>query len=550
MQKFLRRVKIFISNNRTAIIIITCTITLIGLAIWGLMSMESFYRNLTLAGLPVNLLLAAFNAVIFVYFYMNTFMGGFNQMRKNKIKSDDVNIRFDQVIGIDEAKEEAWEVVQLIKDRTKLKQIGGKILRGMLLIGPPGCGKTLLAKAIATEANLPFLAISGSEFVEIFVGVGASRVRKLFEKAKKLAYAEGGCIIFIDELDAIGRRRSFSFGGGQETDSTLNQLLIGLDGLEGAGNVVVIGATNAIEDIMDQALLRPGRFDRKIYISKPGLKGREKLFRFYLDKVKHDPSIDIGRLARKSVMRSPADIESIIKESALIATRNKREIVTYKDLTEAIERIDLGMKLKRDMIPEERESVAFHEAGHLIVLYILHPTDDVFKASIIPRSEGTLGVVYHQPREEYFVKSKDKILADIKVSLGGFLGEKIRYGNTSTGVASDFQKATYLAHDMVWRYGMGKKGYIGDYTVIPETQISDQIKDDLNADTRDILDTCLKEAEDLLRKEIHLLERFAKELLEKNELEYDDIEAIFKEYGYNHDLPQARDAAQISSQVR
>ncbi len=535
MPKLWRRLKIFIYNNRVAIIITFTIIILLILSVWGLYTMESFYRNLTLAGLPITILSVFLQAFIFAYLYMNMMMGGFNQMKRNKIKADFVNVKFDQVIGIDEAKDEAWEMVQLIKDRTKLKQIGGRILRGMLLIGPPGCGKTLLAKAIATEAGLPFLSISGSEFVEIFVGVGASRVRKLFAKAKKLAYAEGGCIIFIDELDAVGRRRSFSFGGGQETDSTLNQLLIELDGLEGAGNIVVMGATNAIEGIMDEALLRPGRFDRKIFISKPGLRGREKLFRFYLDKVKHDPTIDIGRLARKSVGKSPAEVENVIKESALIATRNKREVVTYKDLTEAIERIDLGIKLKREMTSDERERVAFHEAGHLIVLYILHPTDDVFKASIATR-QSTLGVVYHQPREEYFTENKDGLLADIKVSLGGYLGEKIRYGVTSNGVASDFRNAMHVAHSMVWKFGMGKQEYVGDYTVIPETEISDKIKDDLNADTREILNACLKEAEDLLRKEKHILERFAKELLEKTELEYDDIEAIFKEYGYDHQV--------------
>lgn len=485
---------------------------------------------MTLATMPIQLLMVALNAVIFVYLYMAVFRGGFSQMKKGKVKSDRVNIHFDQVIGIDEAKEEAWEVVELIKDRTKLKQIGGRILRGILLIGPPGCGKTLLAKAIATEAGLPFMSISGSEFVEVFVGVGASRVRKLFAKARKLAYAHGGCIIFIDELDAIGRRRSFHmFGGGQETDSTLNQLLVELDGLEAAGNVIVMGATNAVEDIMDEALMRPGRFDRKIFISRPGLTGREKLYRFYLDKVKHEPTIDVGRLARKSVGKSPAEIENVIKEAALIATRYKRDTVTYRDLTAAMERIDLGVKIKRDMTDKERRETAYHEAGHLIILYILHPTDDVFKASIATR-QSTLGVVYHQPREELYTYGRDRILADIKVALGGYISEKLKFGITSNGVASDFQHAMVLAHQMVWKYGMGNKGYVGDYTIIPESQVSNQVRDELNADTKQLLDECLKEGEALLRSETQLLDRFANELLEKEELEYDDIEAIFKEY--------------------
>jgi cell division protease FtsH len=530
MSKLYRKFRIFLMNYWVAIMVIFLTLLLIVLSIWGLYSLESFYRNMTLATMPIQLLMVALNAVIFVYLYMAVFRGGFSQMKKGKVKADHVNVRFDQVIGIDEAKEEAWEVVQLIKDRTKLKQIGGKILRGILLIGPPGCGKTLLAKAIATEAGLPFISISGSEFVEVFVGVGASRVRKLFAKARKLAYAHGGCVIFIDEMDAIGRRRSFHmFGGGQETDSTLNQLLVELDGLESAGNVVVMGATNAVEDIMDQALMRPGRFDRKIFISRPGLTGREKLFRFYLDKVKHDPTIDIGRLARKSVSKSPAEIENIIKEAALIATRYKRDTVTYRDLTGAMERIDLGVKIKRDMTDKERRETAYHEAGHLIILYVLHPTDDVFKASIATR-QSTLGVVYHQPREELYTYGRDRILADIKVALGGYISEKIKFGITSNGVASDFQHAMALAHQMVWKYGMGNKGYVGDYTIIPESQISNQVRDELNADTKQVLDECLKEGEALLRSEVQLLDRFANELLEKEELEYDDIEAIFKEY--------------------
>lgn len=530
MRKLYRKFKIFLMNSWVVLMVIFLTILLIVLSIWGLYSLESFYRNMTLATMPIQLLMVALNAVIFVYLYMAVFRGGFSQMKKGKVKADQVNIRFDQVIGIDEAKEEAWEVVELIRDHTKLRKIGGKILRGILLIGPPGCGKTLLAKAMATEAGLPFISISGSEFVEVFVGVGASRVRKLFEKARKMAYAHGGCIVFIDELDAIGRRRAFStFGGGQETDSTLNQLLVELDGLEGAGNVVVMGATNAIEDIMDQALMRPGRFDRKIFISRPGLTGREKLFRFYLDKVNHEPAIDIGRLARKSVGKSPAEIENVIKESALIATRNKRETVTYKDLTAAMERIDLGVKIKRDMTDKERRETAYHEAGHLIVLYVLHPTDDVFKASIATR-QATLGVVYHQPREELYTHGRDRMLADIKVALGGYVAEKLKFGITSNGVASDFRHAMGLAHDMVWRFGMGTKGYVGDYTIIPETQLSEKVKDELNSDTKCILDECLKISESLLKSEIVLLDRFANELLEKEELEYDDIEAIFKEY--------------------
>ncbi|HQP91304.1 MAG TPA: AAA family ATPase, partial [Candidatus Omnitrophota bacterium] len=446
-----------------------------------------------------------------------------------KVKGSSVNVKFEDVLGIDEVKEEALEIVALLKDHAILTKVGGKIIKGLLMIGPPGCGKTYLAKAIATEAGLPFFSLSGSEFTEIFVGVGAARVRKLFEEARRAAYAHGGAIVFIDELDAIGRGRQFSFLGGQETNSTLNQLLVAMDGIQNEKeNVVVIGATNSPEETLDQALLRPGRFDRKIYIERPTLKGREDIFKFYLDKVKYDPQIDIGRLARKAVHKTPAEIENIVKEASIICLRDKREFIAYKDLSEAMERIDLGVKHRKHMTDEECKVVAYHESGHLITLYLLHPTDDAFKASIISR-RGALGVVHHQPREELFTQSKEKLLADIKVSMSGYVAEKIKFNTTSSGVASDFQNAMNIAHIMVWRLGMGER-YLGDFASIPENQLSDQIKQDLNSETERILKTCAQEVEALLSREKDLLDRFAKELLEKEELEYDEIDAIFKQF--------------------
>jgi len=485
--------------------------------------------------MPITLLLSGVHAGIFVFMYMIFLRGGFTRIKQTTIKGQNVNIHWNDVIGIDEAKQEAWEVVQLIKDRTLLLKIGGSILRGLLMVGPPGCGKTYLAKAIATEADIPFISMSGSEFTEIFVGVGASRVRKLFKRARTLAYGYGACIVFIDELDAIGRSRSFSFmGGGQETNSTQNQLLVEMDGLkEKDFNVIVIGATNAAEEVLDQALLRPGRFDRKIYIDKPSLQGREKVFEYYLKKIKYDKSLDIGRLARNAVYKSPAEIDNIIKEAALIAIRNKKDTVSHKELSEAMERIDMGMKHKKNMTKEEREMVAFHESGHLITMYILHPTSDVFKASIISR-KGSLGVVHPQPREELYTHSKEKLLADIKVSLGGYVSEKLHSGTTSTGVSSDFRQAMQIAHVMVWRLGMSDAGFVGDYSVIPPTQLSESLKEKLNTETNKIMKSCLKEVEELLKKEWEIVERFVKELLEKEELEYDEIEAIFKGYGKSH----------------
>ena len=528
---YYRRFKMHFLNHRTKLFITVGVIVLIILSIYGMMSLESYYRNITLAQMPISILLVMVNALIFVYLYVVVLRNGFTTLDKKSVKGREVNVRFSDVVGIDEAKEEAWEVVQLIKDHSRLKKIGGKILRGILMIGPPGCGKTYLAKAIATEAGLPFLSMAASEFNEVFVGVGSSRVRKLFSQARSLAYGFGGCIIFIDELDAMGRTRTFNQFGGAETNTTQNQLLVEMDGLGSRqDNIVVIGATNAPEDIMDPALLRPGRFDRKVYIMKPGLEGREAIFRLYLNKVKHEGSVDVGRLARKAVGKSPADIENIVKEAALIATRNGKDTVSHKELGEAIERIELGVKHKVKMTDREKQMTAYHETGHLITTYLLHPRNDVFKASIIPR-KGTLGVVHPQPREEWFADDREKILADIKCFLAGYVGEKQKFNQTSNGVAADFQAAMHLAHMMVWRLGMGTNGLVGDFTVIPEHQLSEETKNRLNTETNRIIQDCLKEVEQLLDREKEIFERFAHELLTREELDYDEIEAIFAEYG-------------------
>jgi cell division protease FtsH len=542
---FSKRFKMYLKMYWVRLIVIVVIILVSLLAVWGLMSLESFYRNITLATMPIQLIMVALNATIFVFMYMTFMQGGLAKVSKSKIRGELVNVKWDDVIGMEEAKKEAWEVVQLIKDRARVRSVGGKILRGMLMLGPPGCGKTYLAKAIATEAGVPFLSMSGSEFVEIFVGVGAARVRRLFKKARELSYGYGGCIVFIDELDAIARKRVFSvFGGTEETNSTQNQLLAEMDGLQEKDEpVVVIGATNAPEDNLDRALLRPGRFDRKLYIDRPNLEEREKIFQFYFNKVKYDKaSVNIKKLARKAVYKTPAEIENIVKEAALIATRDKRDAIEYKHVSEAIERIEMGLKHRRHMTQREKEMVAYHESGHLIALYLLHPTDDVFKASIIGRRES-LGVVHHTPREEIFSKSRETLLADIKVKLGGYVAEKIKFGTSSTGVAMDFKEAMNTAHAMVWALGMNDAGLIGDYTAIPETQLSEKVKQTLNEETHKIFQKCLKDVENLLAKEKEILERFVKELLAKEELDYDEIDAIFKEYGKQQALTQYEPAA-------
>jgi len=534
-----KKIKLFFVEHWVKIAIITAVVLLLGAAVYGLSTLESFYRHMTLATLPLQILIVAVNAMIFVYMYMTVFRGGFAKLDKGLVKGEKVATKFSDVIGIDEAKEECWEVVELIKDRRKLQQIGGKIVRGILMMGPPGCGKTYLAKAIATESGIPFISMSASEFTEIFVGVGASRMRKLFKKARRLAEAHGGCIIFIDELDAIGKKRSYSYlGQGQETNSTQNQLLVEMDGLkDNQQNVIVIGATNSPEQHMDEALQRPGRFDRKIYIDRPNLEGREQLFKFYLSKIRYDKSLDIGRLARRAVYKTPADIMNIVKESALIATRNKKDIVALKELSDAMDRIDWGIKHRKFMSAKEKEMTAYHEAGHGVVIYLMHPADDVFKISIISR-KGYLGAVMHQPKEELHTRSKEAYLADIKTSLACYVAEKIKYGTTTNGVSNDFAKVMSVAYLMVWRFGMGEGGLVGDYTIYgaeqpaspPGLQLAETTKEKLNAETQDIMQKCLKEVEDILGKNWDIVERIVKELLEKEELDFDEVEAIFKDF--------------------
>jgi cell division protease FtsH len=520
-------------------IVVGVTVSIL-LPIWYMAGMEESVRRyiigINVASLPWGIL----QTLVFVAFlYLLQYGGGFAQFKKSKVDSTTVDVRFSDVIGLTEAKREAWEMVQLIKDRAALKRVGGKILHGMLMIGPPGCGKTMLAKAIATEAAVPFLSTAGSEFVEIFVGVGAARVRKLFKQARQYAAAYGACIIFIDELEVVGKARVFmdAFGGSSESNSTLNQLLVEMDGLhDDAAHIVVIGAMNAQEEVLDPALVRPGRFDRTITISRPNLQERHEIFEYYAKKLPLDPGVDLGRLARKAVYKSPAEIENILKEAALIAVRERRETITYKDVSAAIERIELGVVHKLNLTPREREMTAYHEAGHLVITYLTHPTNDVFKASIVQRG-GTLGVVHSIPREELYSSDINTLRAHIRVSLAGFAAEKLKYGVTTTGVSSDFAAAMGIAHDMVWKFGMSGNGFIGDFSMIPAggttrgNQLSEALKEKLNMATQDLLHKALAEVEHTLKTEEKILDRFASELLKRDELDYDEIVAIFQEYG-------------------
>jgi len=526
------KIKMFFQRHWLGLSIAAVCAVAVMFPIWYLAGVEENTRRYIISMNVASMPWMVLNTVIFVGFLYLMQSGGFSALKKTRVDAGAVNIKFSDIVGLEEAKREAWEVVQLIKDRTRVKAIGGKILKGALLVGPPGCGKTLMAKAVATEAGVPFLNVSGSEFVEVFVGVGASRVRKLFKQAREYAQAHGACIVFIDEVEVIGRRRILydAFGGGSETNSTQNQLLVEMDGLDSAANVIVFGATNAVEGILDEALLRPGRFDRKIFVDKPNLAEREKLFGHYLAKVKYDTAMDLGRLARKAVGNSPADIENVVKEAALIAVRNNSDQISYKDISAAIERIELGVAHRLSMTPRERERIACHEAGHLVTIYLSHPTDDVFKASILHRG-GALGVVHHMPTEELHVPDRDSYIGWLRAALGGYAAERIKYGVTSSGVGSDFASAAHTAHRMVWGMGMGKSGFIGDYSSIYKSERSAAMIDQLERETQELLREQLAETEKLLRENWKIVERFTDELLKREELDYDEIAAVFEEFG-------------------
>ena len=462
---------------------------------------------------------------------------------KIKIGKAHTNVKWDDVIGLETAKKEAWELVKLLKDRALLKTIGGKIIKGTMMIGPPGCGKTYLAKAIARESGLPLIPTVGSEFVGMFVGQGTARMKSLFAQARAMAKLHGGGIIFIDEIDSFARPRGadMGFGGGRlDQNATINQFLTEMDGLRNTeNNIVIIAATNVPEDELDSAIMRAGRFDRKIHFTRPNLKERQDLFKFYLSKIKIEPAVDSNILARKTVWFSPADIDNLVREASLIALRDSRDTINMKDLSAAYERVSFGQKSNIVLTDKEKLSTAYHETGHAIIYYLVHPTDDVMKATIIPRA-GALGYVFARPAEELHCKDREHILAEIKVSIASYAVEKRKFGTTTSGVGgsarSDFHAALRYAHAMVWNYGMGKSGLIGDFYALTSNKfgahfLSEKTKEILDNDTQDILQTCLKDVDKIISENWAAVEQFAQELYKKEELEYDEIEAIFNQFG-------------------
>jgi cell division protease FtsH len=437
-----------------------------------------------------------------------------------------VNVTFKDVAGVEEAKEDLTDIIEFLKSPDKFGRLGAKIPRGVLLSGAPGNGKTLLAKAVAGEASVPFFSISGSDFVEVFVGVGASRVRDLFVQARKHA----PCIVFIDEIDAVGRQRGVGLGGGNdEREQTLNQLLSEMDGFSTEhGSVIVLAATNR-PDVLDQALLRPGRFDRIIEVPYPDLISRERILKIHSDKVHLAAEVDLKRIARGTPGFSGADLENLTNEAALIASKSGKEYVQIEDFEFARDKLLLGAERKTIVLSDkEKERTAYHEAGHALFNVLLEDADPLHKVSIIPRGRA-LGVSWSLPEEDRYIESKARMRAKIKGSLGGLLAEKICFNDQTTGAANDIEYATKLARRMVCRYGMSDLGpivfgnnpdhpYLGRDIMTHSADYSEDTARRIDAQVAEIIQSCYKEAEDLLLENRDRLNLLAKALLEKETL--------------------------------
>ena len=472
-------------------------------------------------------------------FFMNRMQGGgrggamgFGKSRAKLLTEKHGRVTFDDVAGIDEAKEELEEIVEFLRNPQKFSRLGGKIPKGALLVGPPGTGKTLLARAIAGEAGVPFFTISGSDFVEMFVGVGASRVRDMFEQAKKNA----PCIVFIDEIDAVGRARGVGIGGGNdEREQTLNQLLVEMDGFEANEGVIIVAATNR-KDVLDPALLRPGRFDRQIHVPNPDIKGREKILGVHARKVPLGPDVDLRTIARGTPGFSGADLMNLVNEAALMAARVGRRFVTMEDFENAKDKVMMGAE-RRSMVltPDQKEKTAYHEAGHAIVGLNMPKCDPVYKATIIPRG-GALGMVVSLPEMDRLNMHKDEGKQKIAMTMAGKAAEIIKYGEegVSSGPAGDIQQASSLARAMVMRWGMSDKVGNIDYAEAHEGyqgntagfSVSAHTKELIEDEVKKLIDEGYETARRILIEKAEDFERLAKGLLEYETLTGDEIRKV------------------------
>ena len=498
---------------------------------------QSFLLQLFISSFPILLLIA-----VWVYF-MRQMQGGaggrgamsFGKSKARLLDEDQVNVTFADVAGIEEAKEEVVEIVEFLKDPAKFQRLGGKIPKGVLMVGSPGTGKTLLARAIAGEAQVPFFTISGSDFVEMFVGVGASRVRDMFEQAKK----QSPCIIFIDEIDAVGRHRGAGLGGGHdEREQTLNQLLVEMDGFEGNEGVIVISATNR-PDVLDPALLRPGRFDRQVVVPLPDVKGREQILKVHMRKVPVAKNVNPSVIARGTPGFSGADLANLVNEGALLAARANRRTVTMDHFDKAKDKIMMGAE-RRSMVmsEDEKKLTAYHESGHAIVGLTVADHDPVYKVTIIPRGRA-LGVTMFLPEEDRYSYSKQRLMSQMKSLFGGRIAEELIFGPAyvTTGASNDIERATDIARNMVTKWGLSEK--LGPLTyseddgeiflgrsVTRHKQVSDVTANIIDEEIRELIDVCYKDAKTILEEKTDTLHLMAEALIKYETINVEQIKEI------------------------
>ena len=496
---------------------------------------ESFLLHLFVNWFPMILLIGVW------VFFMRQMQGGggrgamsFGRSRARLLGEDQVKVTFADVAGVDEAKDEVKELVDFLRDPTKFQNLGGRIPRGVLLVGSPGTGKTLLARAVAGEAKVPFFTISGSDFVEMFVGVGASRVRDMFEQAKKQA----PCIIFIDEIDAVGRHRGAGLGGGHdEREQTLNQLLVEMDGFEGNEGVIVIAATNR-PDVLDPALLRPGRFDRQVVVPLPDIRGREQILRVHLGKVPMEPNIDVMSVARGTPGFSGADLANLVNEAALFAARSNKRKVTIHELDKAKDKIMMGAE-RRSMVmsEDEKKLTAYHEAGHAIVGLLVPEHDPVYKVSIIPRGRA-LGVTMFLPEQDRYSYTKRRLESQLASLFGGRVAEELIFGadSVTTGASNDITRATEIARKMVTQWGLSTMGpltfgqeegevFLGR-SMAQTKEISDQTAQKIDEEVRKIVDRNFQHAASILQENVTILHLMAEALIKYETIDASQIKSI------------------------